>query len=99
MRVNIGIVTRLRPGRMRDRSLIPDRVKIFIFSSKCQDYCVGHLASCSMGTGSFLPRSKDSGASTYRPRVPKLRLNAVTSTPHAFMAHKGTQLHLHLPSA
>ena len=24
MRVNIGIVTRLRPGRMRDRGLIPD---------------------------------------------------------------------------
>jgi len=25
MRVNVGIVTRLRYGRMRDRSLIPNR--------------------------------------------------------------------------
>lgn len=78
-------MTRLRPGRVRDRGLIPDRGKTFISSSKCQDCCVGHLASYSMGTGSFLPVSKDSGARIYSPRVPKLRLNAV-------------YLHSHMPS-
>ena len=59
MRVNIGIVTRLRPGRMRDRGLIPGRGKTFISSSKCQDCCVGHLACYSMDTGNFLPGNKD----------------------------------------
>jgi hypothetical protein len=81
---------------MRDRGLIPDRGKKFMYSSKSQDCYGGHLASYSMGTGSFLPGSKDSVASTYPYRVPNLMLNAVHF--HSPMPLWRTQGHSYLYS-